>query len=214
MKNIVFFGDSNTWGFRPEDALRHAYSVRYTGKLQKMLGDEYLVYEEGMNGRTAATYDGITPFACGLDYISVTLTVNAPADMVVIMLGTNDTKPHLGQTPQSIAKGIEKLVLEAKKPEYGAGVSPDVVVVSPIKIGSDVERTRDMSYYFDKSSLEKQSGLAKLYEKVAKQNGCLFMDAAKYAQPSIVDAIHLDEKGHDDLAHAFYELITQFYGKK
>ncbi len=214
MKNIIFFGDSNTWAYNPNDSSRYGYDIRFTGRLQKMLGDDYLIFEEGMNGRTAVTPDGLTPFACGIDYIGVTLKVNAPADMVVIMLGTNDVKPHLAQTPMSIARGIEKLVIEAKKPEYGGGVSPEIVVVSPVEINENVEKHPRLSYYYDKSSVAKQQMLAELYEKVAIEQGCLFMNAALYAKPSDVDGIHLDEKGHQGLVHAFYELITKFYSEK
>ena len=34
MKNILCFGDSNTWGYDPVTGSRYAYDVRWTGRLQ------------------------------------------------------------------------------------------------------------------------------------------------------------------------------------
>ena len=38
MKNILCFGDSNTFGSDPHGG-RHPYGVRWTGRLQQLLGD-------------------------------------------------------------------------------------------------------------------------------------------------------------------------------
>ena len=54
MKTIVCYGDSNTWGFKPEKLkpdipqARYDYDVRWTGKLQKLLGEDFLVVENGL----------------------------------------------------------------------------------------------------------------------------------------------------------------------
>ena len=76
MKTILCYGDSNTWGFDPdghnEEAgteTRFPYDVRWTGVLQKKLGADYLVYEEGMNARTTVFDDPICPYRNGLAYI-------------------------------------------------------------------------------------------------------------------------------------------------
>ena len=54
MKNILCYGDSNTWGYDAETALRFPPEVRWTGRLQALLGPEYRVLESGLNGRTTA----------------------------------------------------------------------------------------------------------------------------------------------------------------
>ena len=57
-KHIVCFGDSNTHGYcaDPNDTAdrtdRFNEDERWTCLLQKMLGEEYLVLEEGLSGRT------------------------------------------------------------------------------------------------------------------------------------------------------------------
>ena len=46
---IMFFGDSNTWGYDPETSLR--FTNRYTQLIQSELNDDVII-EEGLNGRT------------------------------------------------------------------------------------------------------------------------------------------------------------------
>ena len=55
---ILCYGDSNTWGTigRWEESeipsLRYEPDVRWTGVLQKELGEGYCIMEEGLGGRT------------------------------------------------------------------------------------------------------------------------------------------------------------------
>ena len=60
MKNILCFGDSNTFASHPLGG-RHPYDVRWTGRLQALLGAEYRVIEEGLGGRTTVFEDQISP---------------------------------------------------------------------------------------------------------------------------------------------------------
>ena len=53
-RTIVCFGDSNTWGYVPgSDGARHPREARWPSRLQRLLGDEWEVIAEGLNGRTA-----------------------------------------------------------------------------------------------------------------------------------------------------------------
>ncbi|MBE5917190.1 MAG: arylesterase, partial [Pseudobutyrivibrio ruminis] len=46
MKNILCFGDSNTYGLRPDNGDRYSSDVRWTGILSKKLGySNYRVVE-------------------------------------------------------------------------------------------------------------------------------------------------------------------------
>ena len=54
MTTILCYGDSNTYGYNPVNGLRYPKDVRWTGVLQKLLGEQYAVIEEGCNGRTTA----------------------------------------------------------------------------------------------------------------------------------------------------------------
>ena len=50
MTTILCYGDSNTYGYNPVNGLRYPKDVRWTGVLQKLLGEQYAVIEEGCNG--------------------------------------------------------------------------------------------------------------------------------------------------------------------
>ena len=56
---------------------------------------------------------------------------------------------------------------------------------------------------------EKSRLLAPEFKKLADQYGCYFMDAADFAKADDKDAIHIDEKGHEDLAKAVYRKIKE-----
>ena len=58
MKQILCFGDSNTYGYIPENGKRYAYADRWTGILSERLKDEDCrVIEEGLCGRTTVFED-------------------------------------------------------------------------------------------------------------------------------------------------------------
>ena len=52
MKKIICYGDSNTFGYSPLDGSRFDENTRWTGILQKSLGSDYEVVNEGMCDRT------------------------------------------------------------------------------------------------------------------------------------------------------------------
>ena len=52
MKTILCYGDSNTYGYNPVTGGRWPEDIRWTGRLQQLLGNKYKVIEEGCNGRT------------------------------------------------------------------------------------------------------------------------------------------------------------------
>ena len=95
MKTIVCFGDSNTWGYIPVTGHRLDYSKRWPGAMSYILGNSYKVEEEGVNGRTTCFEDPIYPKRCGTEFFEEVLLTNYPVDLVIIMLGTNDSKIHL-----------------------------------------------------------------------------------------------------------------------
>ena len=69
MTTILCYGDSNTYGYNPVNGLRYPKDVRWTGVLQKLLGEQYAVIEEGCNGRTTVFEDIAEPWKAGLGYL-------------------------------------------------------------------------------------------------------------------------------------------------
>ncbi|MEM8844821.1 MAG: hypothetical protein AAGB35_07230, partial [Pseudomonadota bacterium] len=103
MKNILVYGDSQSWGFVPGAAdlkamhfQRYDFSTRWPGRLQQLMGEDCRIIEENLCGRTTIFDDPILPDRNGLTYLPPCLLSHQPLDLVIIMLGSNDLKPHLG----------------------------------------------------------------------------------------------------------------------
>lgn len=215
MKTIVFFGDSNTWGADPGNpGKRFAPDRRFTGIVRELLGNGYLVAEEGVCGRTTAFDDPIEPYRNGAAHIDCCMLTHMPVDLLVLMLGTNDLKRHLGQNPFSSAKGLELLIGRARQSEYGAGRKPPhILVVSPIHVAENTEETW-AGEYIDGRGAKMSLALAGYYEEVARMHGCDFFDAALFSKASPLDGIHMDAGGHKKLADALADKIKKIFKKR
>ena len=110
MTTILCYGDSNTYGYNPVNGLRYPKDIRWTGVLQKLLGEEYAVIEEGCNGRTTVFEDVAEPWKAGLGYLKPCLNTHKPIDFVIMMLGSNDLKRVFHASAKEIADGAEQLV--------------------------------------------------------------------------------------------------------
>ena len=71
MKTIVCYGDSNTYGYNPENGFRYEYEERWTTILQKELKDSAIVIPEGLNGRTTSFEDELRPGRNGATYLDM-----------------------------------------------------------------------------------------------------------------------------------------------
>lgn len=105
MKTVLCYGDSNTYGYDPSDGFRYPESVRWTCRLQKLLGDDYRIIEEGCNGRTTVFDDPIESWKNGRDYLKPCLNSHKPIDIVILMLGSNDLKETFHASAKQIAAG-------------------------------------------------------------------------------------------------------------
>ena len=207
-KRIVCFGDSNTWGYCTADGSRYDDDVRWTGRLQALLGDGYTVVEEGQNGRTTVWDDPVENRMAGLTYLWPCMETHHPFDLLVIMLGTNDTKRRFGVQAQSIAKSAGRLVDLAQKSDFGRGGAPQVLLVAPIRI----EYSDGFDHIFGEQAAEKTKGFSQAYREIAAQFGCHFLDAAEFAEPCPEDGVHLNAEGHDKLARAIHEKVKEILG--
>ncbi|MDO5445217.1 MAG: SGNH/GDSL hydrolase family protein [Eubacteriales bacterium] len=205
-KRVLCFGDSNTWGYRAEDGSRYDDDVRWTGILQRLLGEDYTVIEEGQNGRTTVWDDPVENRLAGLTYLWPCMESHYPFDLLVIMLGTNDTKVYFGVEAQSIADSAGRLVDLARKSAFGRnGKRPKVLLVSPIRM----KETGVFAHAFGKQAVEKTKGFSEVFRATAEKFGCDFLDAAEFAEPCETDGVHLDETGHEKLAKAMAEKIRE-----
>lgn len=209
-KHIVCFGDSNTHGYKAADNTRYDETERWTCLLQQKLGNQYLVIEEGLGGRTTCFEDAIHEGMSGLDYLHPCLMSHKPVDLLIIMLGTNDTKERFGVTPACIALGMKRLAAKAKAAtEAWAGDKPNILIISPKSIEREYADT-EVVLTMGKGCAEKSEGLASEYQKIAKLMDCAFFDAnTVVTENNHFDYMHLTEEGHAQLAEALARLVPE-----
>lgn len=204
MKQILCFGDSNTWGYNPRNGERFPWGIRWSSILQQNLEKENIrIIEEGLCGRTTVFEDPLRENRKGVDLLPAILESQRP-DALIIMLGTNDCKTLFGATPELIGKGMERLIAQAK--EY---ISPEhILLMSPIHLGKKVWEP-GFDPEFCKESVKVSTKLATVYQRIAKENGLLFFDAASVASSSEADQEHMDEYGHRALSSAITKIINE-----
>ncbi len=196
MKNILCFGDSNTWGYSPQDGTRYPLDIRWTGVLQQSLGTNYHILEEGLNGRTIFINEEgeeARPFRSGSDVLPIILESHRPLDLVNIMLGTNDLKLEFNLSVEEIAQGARELCEIVLNSEYLVEEPPQILLISPTHIGSSIMPDHEE---FFKQAREKSYLFAEHYQKVAIELEIHFLDAAKIVEPSERDGVHWDANQH------------------
>ena len=204
MKQILCFGDSNTYGYIPETKGRYEFEERWSGILSKKLEKEgYRIIEEGLVGRTTVFEDELRIGRRGADLLPVLLESHNPVEHVILMLGTNDCKTFYGATAGSIGLGIRKLVRQIRD----GAPSAKILLMSPIALGEKVWDGFDPE--FGKNSVQVSKELPEIYRQIAEEEGLYYLAASDYAVPSERDQEHMDEEGHKALAEAVLEKISE-----
>lgn len=212
-KHIVCFGDSNTHGYcaDPKDCAdggdRFNENERWTCLLQKKLGEDYLVIEEGLSGRTTVFNDPLHECMSGLDYITPCLMTHEPVDLLIIMLGTNDTKDRFYSSAACIGIGMARLVKKAMSTECWGAKKPNILVVCPPAMGKEMPNGI-FGDTMGELCVEKSEQLAKYYKEQCELIGCSFADAgAMGCEFNSIDYMHLTRKGHATLAENLAEIV-------
>ncbi len=212
-KRILCYGDSNTYGYLPAgNGRRYSEGVRWPSVLQKLLGEEYTVIEEGLCGRTTDAEPVDEPWKNGESYLCAALSTHRPIDMAVFMLGTNDLKASFHRTAETIAAGMKTILEQTNsflmlKQEY----LPKILLIAPAYI-NDTSRG-PFGDEFDQTSQQMSRLLASQYKTLTEEYDALFLDAAEFAATSPRDGLHLDAENHRRLGEAVYELIRDWYAE-
>ena len=208
---IICFGDSNTWGYNPENGKRFDDDIRWTGRLQNLLGDRYQVVECGINGRTTVFDEPFRDFRSGNLGIGYSLLESAPLDLLIISLGTNDLKYV---NPATMGRAMRQLLRTAKHSglwsNFNSSVfrgKENILVISPIPLGADLDERFPNSVLYGKYDLSLR--FAEIYRPICDEYGVEFLDAAQYAAPSEADCIHMDADSHRALAEAIYKKVLE-----
>jgi lysophospholipase L1-like esterase len=204
---VLCFGDSNTWGTDPADESRFPRGVRWPGRLQAALGDDWHVVEEGLPGRTTTVDSPLAPGKNGLTYLVPCLDSHAPLDAVVIFLGTNDLADRYSLSATDIARAAGRLVRVVRATPAGIdGGAPEAILACPPRVG-DVEWEDGWKGTAAKSAL-----LPGRFRAVAEELACPFVDLAAVTHYSDLDGVHLDADGHAAVARAVEDALRRLVG--
>lgn len=206
-KNILCFGDSNTYGLIPGGIGRYDRNTRWTGLLQKKLGDDYYIIEAGCSGRTTVHDDVYRLYKNGSKALPQIIQDNSPIDMIILMLGTNDLKKVYKPTPEKLGNGIETLInIIEDNIDFNLGKKMDMLIISPLHLEDNVWKEK-LDEDFDETSVLVSRNLTEVYRNIAKKHNSYFIDASSVTKVSNKDAEHLNEEGHKKLADSIYSFL-------
>jgi lysophospholipase L1-like esterase len=203
-RRVLCFGDSNVYGQRSEDVDKGRWpiDVRWTGLLQRLLGDGYSVIEEGLNGRTT-DLDEQRPGRNGRSYLIPCLESHHPVDILVLGLGGNDLKPQFQRSVPEIAASLARLLDDIQTaPTRWNGRPPRVVLLAPLPF----DDTRPDFYEFVPPDLAahvvpQSHELAAAIRNLAAERRLGLVDLGSVAKPGD-DGCHLSLDSHPAVAEA------------
>lgn len=203
-KSILCYGDSLTWGYNPKDGTRFPPEDRWPRALEQALNGRARIIEEALNGRTVATEEPSRPNRNGLAMLPPLIEAHAPLDIVLIMLGTNDSAPCYGLTAGKIATNCASLIRTVRSCPARAGfTAPAIVLMAPPPLGM---LSAEMALFYAGGETTSQ-GLADAYRTVAQSFDCHFFAAGETVQASAVDGVHLDPPEQRKLALAVKDVV-------
>ena len=218
MKNVLIYGDSNTWGYDsaryvPEaDAFQRMNETeRWPALVRGLLGSDYHIIEDALNGRTVVWDDPYMPGRNGLKGLRVALDAHAPLQLVVIQLGCNELKDYFNLSAGMIAKGMEMLVRECEVSYYGYPV-PKVLLIAPAPTHPGIATFRRTSS-FGPAAYSKSCEIGELYRMIAERHHCGFIDCAELDfEINTVDGLHYSYADHAKLASVVAGKIREMLG--
>ena len=207
MRSVLCYGDSNTYGQTDADTpdARFGPSERWPGVMRDRLGNDWLVIEEGLSGRTTVEDDPIEGAERnGRRYLRPCVLSHKPLDLVILMLGTNDLKRRFNKSPAEIGWGVRALIWDIRDlPAGHDGRMPEVLLVAPPPIQAELGDWADVF----EGGYEKSLALADVFERVAEAEEVHFFDAGTVVDTGGGDGFHLDRAAHRRLGMAISQEV-------
>ena len=196
---VACVGDSITYG--------HGVAMwpqnHYPAQLQQILGDKYCVFNFGVSGSTAQS-DGDKPY---VETKSYTESIAFDADIVVIMLGTNDAKPQNWKDLSTFLSKYKALIDSYKQNNNDV----KIYVCSPATAFFQKDGQKDGPAAFDiQPNIVK--GIAESISEFCSKNGYLYIDMYNNVadkQLFLNDGIHPNKAGAAVIAQIVASSITK-----
>jgi lysophospholipase L1-like esterase len=187
---IAAVGDSITWGAGASSQSTNSYPAQ----LQTLLGSSYQVGNYGHSGATMLK-QGDTPYWNTPQYIG---SQNFKPNVVVIMLGTNDSKPWNWQYKSAFISNYEEMIGVYR----GLSSHPTVYINLPPPAWSN-------SYSIDGTVI--QNEVIPMIRQVSSDTGAPIVDVnTPFLSSSSLfpDGVHPNDEGANQIARLVYNSVT------
>ena len=196
MKKIACIGDSITWGFTIVNRRKNSYPAL----LQQRLGPDFEVRNFGYND-ASARFDADTPYVKKSVYKE---SLDWNPDVVLLMLGTNDTKKH-NWDPEIFRKDY-RMIAESymKLPS-----KPRVILIAPIRIFQPLHLPL-LGLYSDTM----ENGVRPAIREMASEMGLELIDLVDLFTDSgyMKDGVHPQREGARMLEEAIFNGLLRRAG--
>jgi len=195
MINIACIGDSLTWGYLVEDREVNCYPA----VLNDLLGDDYVVGNFGVNGYTMLK-TGDAPY---WDHENFKLSTMFDPDIVVIMLGSNDSKPHNFTSLDAYLADYEEMINHYRS----LANKPRVYIVTPPAVfpPGEAEMTDIDSENVDLMADAVRSLGKKLRVSVIDMN----KKTKDFPEGFVADGVHTNAKGAKLIAETVFRELSK-----
>ena len=198
MNRILFYGDSNTYGYDPRSYLggRYPASVRWTDRLMEYGKGHWEILPYGMNGRCIPQMDHDRKL------LDLMLEEAGRIDLFACMLGTNDI--FLTGHPDAMAAKKRMDAFAAYLKESSA--IGKVLLIAPPAADPDQTADRMLKRY-----LTEARRLSGLYRRIADDLGIEFADAGAWNIPLEYDSVHFSMEGHSVFADEMKNVLKRIF---
>jgi lysophospholipase L1-like esterase len=197
MKKVLFYGDSNTYGFDPRGMMggRLPENERWTDILSTKMYGEWRVYADGMNGRVVPD----NPYS--LLSLDKSVLEYSPLDLFAVMLGTNDllnmSEPDADVVAAKIRDFIER---QLNRTEFVDNKTGFLLIAPPAILPHMEENLEEAEAQRKRLSTE--------LDIIAQEFGIFFADASEWDLDLAFDGVHLSAEGHAQFAEHMADILT------
>ena len=197
---IACVGDSITWGTFVWNRKRNCYPAQ----LQAMLGDRFIVRNFGVMGHTLQSA-GDYPYRISKAFKS---SSTFEPDVVLLMLGTNDSKPPNWKGIEPFAADYRELIAHYRS----LGSAPVVYPMTPPALFG-MGRRNKVRYGMDAAVVEE---MGRAIRDIARGDGLQVIDvhAATVDHPEAFrfDGVHPGTAGATLIARAVFDVVARASG--
>ena len=200
VKNVLCFGDSNTFGYDPNTGGRYPKEARWTNILADLLGEKYKVFDAGCNNRACFVNHVDGEKFIGRKFIDKYKQYNF--EVIISALGSNDIQKSYHPTLEELEKGFEEYIVYLKK----CFPKTKIIVLIPSAISSVVLDTH-FKELFDELSVDMSKHLSRIWESVAYNSDCYYLNVNGTTNVSEKDGLHYDTNSHIIIGHELAKFI-------